>query len=405
MIYDIAHILFWLLYVWLAINVFYLLFFSVAGRIIKRPSPQFANHFNTIAVLITSHREDAVIVNTLTNAVQHDYPAEKFHVFLAADHLQPETLAQLKRLNASIYEVNFPVGSKARSLNYLLNKIPDSDYEVALVLDGDNVMQPKLLRKINDAFNQGYEVVQAHRSAKNLDTPIARLDAISEEINNHIFRNSQRAIGFSSSLIGSGMAFKFATLKRIYNKPGILDNPACDREVDFEVMKDGSEVEYLDAAFVYDEKVSSKAIFENQRRRWLESQMVHLKLFFNEHVPSKNKNYWNKLFINLIPPRILFIALFFMVFFICLLQYLLHENITGLPFIWWALLFGCYVAAMVIAIPGRMLNISTLNALLHLPSILMSYVRAGFTMKINRKEFIHTPKSFTKNSGITNIDE
>ena len=137
-------------------------------------------------------------------------------------------------------------------------------------------------------FKIGYHAVQGHRAAKNRNTPIATLDAISEEINNHLFRKAQRALGFSSSLIGSGMAFEFSSLKKVYNKPGILDNPACDREVDFEMMKNGIVVQYLDDAVVLDEKVSNRNVLEKQRRRWLESQILHLKLFFSksEHVTS-----------------------------------------------------------------------------------------------------------------------
>src|SRR5690606_24787283 len=130
-------------------------------------------------------------------------------------------------------------------LNYLLNTINENDYDIALVLDGDNIMQPGFLEKINTAFNNGFNAVQGHRTAKNKNTPLATLDALSEEINNHLFRKAQRVLGFSCALIGSGMAFQFKKLKEIYNKPGIIDNPACDREVDFEIMKADITIEYL----------------------------------------------------------------------------------------------------------------------------------------------------------------
>jgi cellulose synthase/poly-beta-1,6-N-acetylglucosamine synthase-like glycosyltransferase len=249
----------------------------------------------------------------------------------------------------------------------------------------------------------GLKSVQGHRSAKNSNTPVAILDGISEEINNHLFRKAQRVIGFSSSLIGSGMAFEFSTLRDIYNKPGILDNPACDREVDFEMMKAEITIEYRKDAVVLDEKVSRKDVFENQRRRWLESQVSHLKLFFSdkEKIPHKNGNYWNKLFINLSPPRITFIGIFFLIFVICILQYITRSNITGIKILWWTLLFIAFMISMMIAIPSRFFKLSTLKAFLYLPSILFSYIRAVFTMKSGRKEFIHTPKSFTDPTGTT----
>ena len=403
MIYAVLHILFLIIFIWLSVFIAYLLIVSIAGIFSREKLLQVSNEKKRIAVLITSYKEDEVIINSVKSAVAHNYPADLFDVFLAADQLHPSTISELKKLNADINEVKFAVGSKARSLNFLLNKIDPSRYDIALVLDGDNIMMPGFLEKINTAFQKGYHSVQGHRSAKNLNTPVAVLDGISEEINNHLFRRAQRAIGFSSSLIGSGMAFEFPTLRRIYNKPGIVDNPACDREVDFEMMKAGIIIEYLDDAVVLDEKVSRKEVFENQRRRWLESQLSHAKLFFSkkESVPQKSKDYWNKLFINLIPPRIFFIGIFLFIFFICILQYFTHSNITGIKIRWWTLLFTGYLIAMIAAIPSRYFTFSTLKAFLHLPSILISYLRAVFTMKAGRKEFVHTPKSFTEKTGST----
>ena len=250
-------------------------------------------------------------------------------------------------------------------------------------------------------FNRDFAQCRRAGPQKNLDTAVAKLDGISEEINNHLFRKGQRAMGFSSALIGSGMAFELSTLKNIYNKPGIIDNPACDREVDFEMMKKDIIIEYIDDAEVYDEKVAVKNVFENQRRRWMESQLIHLKLFFTEAPRKKNLHYWNKLFINLIPPRIFFIALFAVILIACIFQFFTHTNITGIRVRWWLLLFVMYISAMIIAIPARFANASTLSAFLYLPLIIISYIKAAFTMKVNRKEFVHTPKTFTENSGNT----
>jgi cellulose synthase/poly-beta-1,6-N-acetylglucosamine synthase-like glycosyltransferase len=407
MINNVLHIFFLIVFIYLSINIAYLLIASVAGFFYNKKTFQFSNEKKRIAVLITSYKEDEVILNTVKSAAEHNYPHDKFDVFLAADQLQSSTIAALKKFNADINEVQFEVGSKARSLNFLLNKIDAAKYDVAVVLDSDNIMMPGFLEKINTAFQRGYKCVQGHRTAKNRNTSIAVLDGISEEMNNHIFRKAQRALGFSSSLIGSGMAFEFPTLLRIYNKAGILDNPACDREVDFEIMKAGITIEYLEDAVVLDEKVARQDVFENQRRRWLESQLWHLKLFFSktEYIYHKTKDYWNKLFINLIPARIFFVVIFSLIFVICLLQYVTHSNITGIRIRWWGLLFVAYAIALIAAVPSSFLKLSTLGALTHLPSLLISYLRAAFTMKSGRKEFVHTPKSFTGESGSTEKKE
>lgn len=397
MIYGILHILFLLLFVYLGINILYLLVFAIAGKFAHKASTGTFSSKKKIAVLIPSYNEDAVIINTAKLASQHDYPREYFDIFIAADHLSSETTRILKSLDVQVWEVHFQKGSKARSLNFLLNSINEDKYDIALVLDGDNVMSAGFLEKINTAFQQGSLCIQGHRTAKNSNSSIAVLDALSEEINNHLFRKSQRALGFSSSTIGSGMAFQFKKLKGIYNKPGILDNPACDREVDFEMMKANITVAYLDDAYVLDEKVSRKKVFENQRRRWLESQFVHLKLFCTEHVPNKTKNYWNKLFINLIPPRIIFLTLFILIFLICFAEYIAKTDITGISIRWWAFLFSMYLMAMLLSVPRKLFSWHTVKAIIYLPVIIFSYLKAALGIKFNRKEFVHTPKSYTDN--------
>jgi len=145
MMEEILHILFYILIVYLAINIIYLLVFSIAGKFRRMPDNRETGIKKRIAVCIPSYNEDAVIINTATSAAQHNYPKEYFDVFIAADHLSEKTINSLKQLNITVYPLFFERGSKARSLNYLLNTIHEDDYDIALVLDGDNIMQPGFL--------------------------------------------------------------------------------------------------------------------------------------------------------------------------------------------------------------------------------------------------------------------
>lgn len=398
MLLTLLHIIFGILFAYLCINTLYFFAAALAGKLYR--SPKYAPHpeKKRIAVLIPTYKEDHIIINTVKKALEHDYPSDKFQVFVAADQLQPETIEQLLNFRINLLEVQFELSSKARSLNQLLNHIPEKDFDVAIIIDADNIMMPGTLEKVNAAFQQGFRAVQCHRIAKNRNTPVAVLDAMSEEINNHIFRRGQRALGFSSNTIGSGMAFEFSKLKSIYNKPGILGNPACDREVDFEVMKADICIEFIDDAYVLDEKVSSKAVFERQRTRWLESQIIHLRLFFdkNQGPLPKTRDYWNKLFANLAPPRLLFLLSYGILFTLFLI-----EQISGVAFlypsyIWWAALTALYFLTFIISIPSSFYNAATFKALLHIPLLMWSIVRALFRMKVSRKEFLHTPKAFTQ---------
>jgi cellulose synthase/poly-beta-1,6-N-acetylglucosamine synthase-like glycosyltransferase len=403
MMLTALHIFFLIACIYLSINIFYLFAASIFGLFNRKNSFLTPIAKKKIAVLITSYKEDKVIEATINAAANHNYPTEFFDVFLAADQLRAETIHRLKNYRVYITEVNFTSGSKARSLNYLLNRIDEEKYDIALVLDGDNIMEAGFLEKINAAFQNGAHAVQGHRTAKNLNTAVAVLDGISEEINNRLFRKAQTTLGFSASLIGSGMAFDFKRLKEIYNKPGIVDNPACDREVDFELMRANVPVTFLNDAYVFDEKVATENVYENQRRRWLESQLMHLGLFFSAagRRAPKTKDFWNKLFINLMPPRSLFILLLALVLCFAIIETITHRNITNIPLASWLVLLLLYVLAMLLAIPRKYYRRSTLRAFLHLPVILFTLVKAVFTIRIGRKDFVHTPKSFTGDSETT----
>lgn len=398
MLLTLIKIFFWILFVYMSINVLYLFIITVAGKLARSRRYSVNSQKKKIAVLIPSYKEDDIVLHTARMAREHNYPAADFDVFFAADQLKPETIAQLRAVPVNVLEVQFEIGSKARSLNKLLNHIPDNKYDIAIILDADNVMLPGCLEQVNDAFQKGYKCVQCHRIAKNRNTPVAVLDAMAEEINNHFFRKGLRSVGLSSTVIGSGMAFEFNKIKEIYNKEGILGNPACDREVDFETMKAGITIEFIEDAYVLDEKVASRAVYERQRTRWLESQIIHLKLFFDKkqgHLP-RTADYWNKLFLNLIPPRLIFLASFTLILFIIALQVIFHFSILAPDQKWWLLLTIVYFSTFIIAIPVSFYNAKTFRAILYVPVLMFSMLRALFKMKVSRKEFLHTPKSFTK---------
>src|SRR4030095_5307047 len=209
MVATILNIVFIIVFAFLAINAFYLFVVALAGRFYS-PNKYSVNPVKKkIAILMPSYKEDHIVINSARKAREHDYPRDQFDVFVAADQLKPETIQQLRAIPVYVKEVKFELSSKARSLNALLNSIPESEYEIAIVLDSDNIIMPGCLEQVNDAFQKGFRAVQTHRTAKNNNSTVAILDGMSEEINNHLFRKSQRALGFSSVTIGSGMAFEF----------------------------------------------------------------------------------------------------------------------------------------------------------------------------------------------------
>ena len=393
--YFFGHIFGWVVFIYFGANTLYLFVIAVCGRLI-RPG-KFISHEAKyrIAVLIPCYREDRIILDTARQAAMHNYQASRFFVTIIADKLKPETLFALRQIPVDVIEVDLDM--KSRSLHAALETRAVSDSEIVMILDADNIMEAGCLEKVNAAFHAGFEAIQCHRTAKNKNTAVALLDAMSEEININLFRRGPALAGLSAAPIGSGMAFKTGLIREIFSTQEILENPGEDREIDMQLMKRQIKMEFLDDALVYDEKVASAVVFEKQRVRWLEAQLNHVKRFFDPDMKKTQKSFlfYNKFFQNLLLPRVLTLVVFCV-----LLIFLFFQVLLKFPFLepapaMWLSMMGMYFVTLLISIPRSFYSVQTLGALSKVPLLMVSMVRAVLQMKKKRTEFIHTPKTFT----------
>jgi len=391
------HIFTILLFIYLLSTLSYLFILALAGRLGTMTQYNSCSEKARIAVIIPSYKEDRIILDTATQALRHDYPREKFTVTVIADQLQPETILRLKNLPVNVVEVSWEKSMKAKSLNAAFGQLPSDHYDLALILDADNIMSPGCLEKINHAFHSGWEVIQCHRTAKNKNNSIAILDAMSEEMNNTIFRRGQRALGLSCALIGSGMAFRFSLLKEIFASPEIQDNPGEDKVVEMQLISKAIRVEYIEDAYVYDEKVQRKEVFEKQRTRWLGTQIENLRPLLTKQMRENadKKIYYLKVLEWLLLPRLLLLALFALLILLCVIDLTTGARLLAPSWGWWIGLMALYSLTLLIAIPSSFYNRHTFKALLKVPVLMFAMLRALLGVKKNRSGFIHTPKEFS----------
>lgn len=242
----------WFLYILFTINVLYLLVHSLASCKFSLPKTDKATKHKRFAILIPAYKEDAVIHECVHSCLQQDYPVDHFETIVISDRMQPETNASLAALPIRLVEVHFEKSTKSKSLNVGMAAIGD-DFDIALVLDADNVIPSDYLSDINDLFaNPDVEAVQTHRIAKNMNNDMALLDAVSEEINNTIFRLGHAKLGLSAALIGSGMAFRYDLFRD--TMLNIKAVGGFDRELELTLLYQGKRFYYLPDTFVFDEK-------------------------------------------------------------------------------------------------------------------------------------------------------
>lgn len=385
-------------YLYFTLSSLYVLVFSIAGHGYKKNRGVAAKTQGKIAVLIPAYKEDAVIVEVAESALKQNYDPEKFEVVVIADSLKHTTLRNLRSLPIILIEVSFEQSTKAKALNQAMAALKQA-YDYAVILDADNIMEPDFLKKMNDAFQRGYQAVQGHRKAKNQNTSFAILDAASEEINNHIFRKGHRTLGFSSGLIGSGMGFDYALLKAKLQTVHAVGG--FDKELEFRFAEKKIAIEYLDDAVVLDEKIQKPADFSHQRRRWLSTQFIYLKKYFTtgckELVFRTNINLFDKLLQMMIPPRILLLGLTFLIASAYGLLYFAFKIQSNISVYGWMINLMITVIAFVLALPKSFYNPSTLKALFSLPSAFLRMAILLFKLKGANQKFIHTAHGTIQN--------
>jgi len=378
-----------ILFVYLGIYCLYLFIFSVAGKLIKVKKAPVSNSLSKFVVYICSYKEDEIILNSAANAIQLDYPKDLLHICVIADSLRPETLAKLRKMPIQVVEVFFENSTKSKALHKAIENTTDN-FDAAIVFDIDNIAAPDFLYQINNYLQAGSKVVQGHRLAKNTNTPIAILDAISEEINNHIFRKAPRVFNLSAAIIGSGMALEYKLFCEVMLQINAVGG--FDKEMGLILTRNKISVAYAEDALIYDEKVSNPEVFKKQRKRWLSAQFNLFKVYgstgFTELFKHGNFDYFNEIYQTAILPRILMLGLMPFMLLISILT-------PGIGPSWqlWLTATACCYIAIAIAVPSKYVNDKLFSAVLKIPLIFFTMVLLLFKLKGANKKFIHTPHS------------
>ena len=336
-IITIIDLLLWLI---IAANVAYVLFFALASLLPSRKSlhpscvpsvaseqsssapinfqlSPFNSQLSSFLILFPAYHEDNVILHSVESFLLQDYPKDNYHVVVISDHMSPETNDQLSKLPITLLQPSFEHSSKAKALQYAIDNFQFSIFnsqfpDFVVILDADNIVQSDFLTQLNKIATPD-QAIQCHRTAKNADNDIAALDGISEEINNNIFRRGHITLGLSSAVNSSGMAYEFDWFKTNIMK---VRTNTEEKELEAMLIHQHIYVDYFDDIHVYNERKREAADFNRQRRLWVFDQVRSLVKNIR-FLPSAifNQQYdWVDKIIQwmLLPRTILFIIIFVM---------------------------------------------------------------------------------------------
>mgnify|MGYP000756325563 FL=1 len=191
------------------------------------------------------------------------------------------------------------------------------------------------------------------------------------------------ALGFSSALIGSGMAFDYKWFR---------ENIACcttsgeDKELEALLLRQGIYIDYLDDVRVLDEKVQGEGAYYNQRRRWIAAQFYALSSAVRQlpgAILSGNTDYCDKLLQWCLPPRILLLGL------VPLWAVVMTVCAPMGSIKWWVAVL-LLLLAMAMALPDEQADDRLGHALRRMPVLFLLTLANLFRLRGTKDKFIHT---------------
>ena len=266
------------------------------------------------ACIVTAYRNSAIAKPLVESLLRQNYP--HLIIYVVADEC-PDFDFGITDARFVLLRPATPLRLKAKSIIHALhNYRRPPDYTV--VFDADNLAHPQFLTEINRYANAGYVCIQGQRTAKNLDTTYAALDAMGEHYKNYIERYVPYLLGGSAVISGSGMATRTDVYRAYLDSPEIQQGQTQGKKMLQEdkilqnfLLRQDHHIAYTRRAIVYDEKVETGAAVTTQRSRWLFSYFQNLPNSSGLLLRGLGRGSWNQLyfgFITLVLPMFIQLA-------------------------------------------------------------------------------------------------
>lgn len=354
-----------------SLTVAYMGIFALASMFSQHQDVPKTRQENRFIILIPAYRNGASALQTVRSILGQTYPQRLFDVTVIADQLDEMSNFHLAQQPITLLTPNFSKSSRAKSLQLAVNNLPQFKlYDIAVVLNPGNLVEPEFLTQLNDAYEAaGTKAIQCHLVSQNRDTVSARLSAIFEEINNSIFRRGHITLGLSAAAASSAMVFDFN-----WFKTNIMSTKTSwdDKELEARLLRQHIFVDYFDDIMVYSEKTRSAEDFNRQRRRWLLSHLstiVRNIRFLPGAILQRHYDLIDKILQWMLMPRMLMMAI------ILLMGIVLPFIYFTLAIKWWAL-FAIVLFIFALATPNYLVDDKWDRTFFSVPVILLSSLLA-----------------------------
>ena len=365
----------WFLFILVSLTVLYLGIFAITSLFSRHSETPKAKKENRFIVLILTHHHGKSVMMTIKSILGQSYPMRQFDVTVIADHEDEMTLFYLAQQPITLLTPNFEKSSRIKSLQLAINNLPQFKiYDIAVILEAGDVVEPEYLTQINDAYESaGTKAIQTHKLSLNRDTVTARLSAVFEEINNSIFRHGHISIGLPAAIHSSGVVFDFEWFKSYLQ---VAKPSWTDKELEAMLTRQHIYIDYFDNILFYNEKARHADDFNRQHRNWMWSQW---KTFFRNLryllVAILNRQYAliDKLLQWMLVPRMM------MMLVIMTMSLIVPFIYMSAALKWWAL-FAIVGLIFAIATPNYLVDEKWDRTFFMVPFVLLNSVLNKFSL-------------------------
>lgn len=380
-LWSIIYYFDYFLFTFVCLTVVYIGIFAMASMFSQHEDTPKSRVENRFIILIPAYKNGAIAEQTVRSILGQTYPQRLFDVTVIADQLDEMSNFRLAQQPITLLTPNFSKSSRAKSLQLAINNLPQFKlYDIAVVLNPGNIVEPEFLEQLNDAYEAaGTKAIQCHMLSQNRDTVPARLSAIFEEINNSIFRRGHVTLGLSAAASNSAMAFDFNWFKtNIMTTTTTWD----DKELEARLLRQHIFVDYFDDIMVFSEKTRSAEDFNRQRGRWLMSHLATIVRnirYLPGAIIQRHYDLIDKILQWMLLPRILMMGI------IIAMGIFMPFIYFSLAIKWWAL-FAIVLFIFALATPNYLVDDKWDHTFFSIPMILLAFLLAKTSIGKKIKE-------------------
>lgn len=249
------------------VNAYLLVLLAAAARARRRPPPP-AGARTAFAIVVPARDEEASIAGTLASLRAVEYPAERLEIVVVADHCSDRTAEVAAAAGVTVWTRNDGDEGKGAALAWAFGRVlADRPRAGAIVVvDADCAVAPNLLAAIDGRLAAGARAVQvAYRVGNPEASPVAALRWASFALVNELRPLGKTALGLSSGLFGTGMAFRSDLLARL---PWTARSLVEDQEQHLALVAAGERVVFAPETGVVSPMPTTLRRSSSQQLRW-----------------------------------------------------------------------------------------------------------------------------------------